>query len=64
MFRCAMPVFTCVFEYLIYGTVRPLRVYLSLIPVIVGTMLVFVGDVTISFHYHPRSLEQLWVFSY
>ena len=40
-----MPVFTCVLEYFIYGTVRPLPVYLSLIPVIVGTMLVCAGDV-------------------
>ena len=47
MFRCAMPVFTCVLEYLIYGTVRPIRVYLSLIPVIVGTMLVCAGDVSL-----------------
>ena len=45
MFRCAMPVFTCVLEFLIHGTKRPLMVYLSLIPVIVGTMLVCMGDV-------------------
>lgn len=36
MFRCSMPVFTCVLEYLIQGTVRPFGVYLSLIPVIIG----------------------------
>ena len=47
MFRCAMPVFTCVLEYLIHRTVRPLGVYLSLIPVIVGTMLVCAGDVLV-----------------
>ena len=40
-----MPVFTCVLEYLIHRTVRPLGVYLSLIPVIIGTMLVCAGDV-------------------
>ncbi|KAK8796238.1 hypothetical protein WA171_004199 [Blastocystis sp. BT1] len=45
MFRCSMPVFTCVLEYLIQGTVRPFGVYLSLIPVIIGTMLVCAGDV-------------------
>lgn len=46
MFRCSMPVFTCVLEFLIHGTVRPLPVYLSLIPVICGTMLVCLGDVS------------------
>lgn len=46
MFRCAMPVFTCVLEFLIHGTVRPLGVYLSLVPVIIGTMLVCAGDVS------------------
>lgn len=45
MFRCTMPVFTCILEFLIYRTVRPTRVYLSLIPVIIGTMLVCAGDV-------------------
>ena len=45
MFRCAMPVFTCVLEFIIYGKVRSLLVYLSLIPVILGTMLVCLGDV-------------------
>lgn len=45
MFRCAMPVFTCILEFIIHGTVQPLGIYLSLIPVIVGTMLVCAGDV-------------------
>lgn len=45
MFRCAMPVFTCVLEFIIHGTVRSLPIYLSLIPVIIGTMLVCAGDV-------------------
>ncbi|CBK23301.2 uncharacterized protein [Blastocystis hominis] len=45
MFRCAMPVFTCVLEFIIYGKVRSLLVYLSLIPVILGTMLVCLGDI-------------------
>ncbi|KAK8812030.1 hypothetical protein WA538_003299 [Blastocystis sp. DL] len=40
-----MPVFTCALEFLIHGTVHPLGIYLSLIPVIVGTMLVCAGDV-------------------
>lgn len=40
-----MPVFTCVLEFIIYGKVRTLSVYLSLIPVILGTMLVCLGDV-------------------
>ena len=48
MFRCAMPVFTCVLEFIIYGKVRSLLVYLSLIPVILGTMLVCLGDVVSS----------------
>ena len=52
MFRCAMPVFTCVLEYLIHGTVRPVGVYLSLIPVIIGTMLVCAGDVHILMRIH------------
>ena len=47
MFRCTMPVFTCTLEYIIHRTVRPTRVYLSLIPVIIGTMLVCAGDVGI-----------------
>lgn len=47
MFRCTMPVFTCVLEYLLHGKVLPLRVYLSLIPVILGTMLVCAGDVRV-----------------
>jgi len=45
MFRCAMPVFTCILEFIIHGTVHPLGIYLSLIPVIIGTMLVCAGDV-------------------
>lgn len=45
MFRCAMPVFTCILEFFIHGTVHPIGVYLSLIPVIVGTMLVCAGDI-------------------
>lgn len=45
MFRCTMPVFTCVLEYILYRKVRPVRVYLSLVPVILGTMLVCAGDV-------------------
>lgn len=45
MFRCTMPVFTCILEFLIHGTTRSLGVYLSLIPVIFGTMLVCKGDV-------------------
>ena len=52
MFRCSMPVFTCVLEYLIQGTVRPFGVYLSLIPVIIGTMLVCAGDVRILIGIH------------
>ena len=40
-----MPVFTCVLEYLLHGKVLPVRVYLSLIPVILGPMLVCAGDV-------------------
>ena len=46
MFRCAMPVFTCALEFVLNGTVRPLPVYLSLVPVIFGTMLVCAGDVS------------------
>ena len=45
MFRCAMPVFTCILEFIIHRTVQPVGIYLSLIPVIVGTMLVCAGDV-------------------
>ena len=45
MFRCAMPVFNCILEFIIHGTVNPLGIYLSLIPVIIGTMLVCAGDV-------------------
>ena len=40
-----MPVFTCILEFIIHGTVHPLGIYLSLIPVIIGTMLVCAGDV-------------------
>ena len=47
MFRCAMPVFTCCLEFFIHGTVHPLPIYLSLIPVIVGTMFVCMGDVIV-----------------
>ena len=60
MFRRAMPVFTCVLEFLIHGTVRPLRVYLSLIPVIIGTMLVFAGDVHLLPLYYLDLGNFLW----
>ena len=60
MFRCAMPVFTCVLEFMIHGIVRPLPVYLSLIPVIFGTMLVCMGDVATLFFFHLDSRDPFW----
>ena len=46
MFRCCIPAITAFLEFMLFGKRRSLNVYLSLIPIIIGTMLVCIGDVS------------------
>ena len=64
MFRCSIPAITAILELALFGKRRTLRVYLSLIPVIVGTMLVCLGDVHFLFLSNSRSVTLLLVFCF
>ncbi|KAK8795751.1 hypothetical protein WA158_000407 [Blastocystis sp. Blastoise] len=44
MIRCTNPAWTAIMQYFIVGTVLPFRVYLTLIPIIMGSILVCIGD--------------------
>ena len=64
MFRCSIPAITAILELVLFGKRRSLKIYLSLIPIIIGTMFVCLGDVHLFLFSNNRLITLPLVFSF